>query len=68
MAAPSVSLLYANGLAHTVVGPWTLVQLALLLVLLLPSVFDPGRDGKGVLVSLLHVIGVWEQQGKNLNV
>lgn len=47
MAAPSVSLFYASVLAHTVVGPWDLVELALQLTLLLPSrYFVPGGDGK----------------------
>lgn len=48
MAVSSLSLLYASVLAHTVVGPWNLVELALQLGLLLPLLyFDLGRDGKG---------------------
>lgn len=48
MAAPSVSLLYGNVLAHSVVGPWNLVELALQLVLLLPpTLFWSGKRWKG---------------------
>lgn len=66
MAAPSVSLLYASGLAHTVVGLWDLVELALQLTLLLPSsYFVPGGDGKR---SAGQFTPSYQQQGKNLNV
>lgn len=53
MAAPSVSLLYASVLAHTVVNPWNLVELALQLALMLPQVILFQEEmGSGVLVSL----------------
>jgi hypothetical protein len=71
MAAPSVSLLYASVLAHTVVNPWNLVELALQLALMLPpGHFVPGGDGEWSAGQLTRSSGVsdWQQQGKNLNV